>query len=417
MRSSLPARPPAVNSARRSSYMNRTVITYLLIAIAVVVLGALAGWYFFLRSQGAAVASLKSGLGLGTQAPFGIPVGTSPAAEQSGAVSGSTSAPPQMWRVATAPVAGFTFATSTEGAVVRYVERATGYVFEANLKTGAISRLTNMLMPKIYEAYLTADGRVVERSVSEGAITTFAGTFENTASSTLAGSSLQNNIYALAPSPDTARMFSIVAKGRGVSGVVSNWDGSGQKEVFSSAVPGWRAQWLPDGRIVVVQKAVDSLPGYAYSIRGNTVSSLLEDIPGLTLLPRSDSGALLYGTSLGGALSLYVQQSATTSAVRLPLTTLADKCAWMPGRALIAYCGVPQSSPASDFLDRWYRGEVHQADTLWRIDASSGRVEQAFAPAANSPVDIDLVAVDQSGAYLGFVNSADLSLWVLRFEK
>ncbi len=396
-------------------------VQYLLIAILVIVLGALAGWYLFLHAQSIKNQALSTDLGLGAPAPFGTTQGTSGGFSTMSASTstgtGGSAQPPQLWHVTTAPIAGFAFASSTDGMVVRYVERATGYVFEANLTTGTIVRLTNTLSPKIYEAQFAPPDRVAERSIDNGGnITTFAGLYGVGTSSALTGTSFAANIEALAADPSSNNVFSLIDKGSGVVGVISGWDGSKPKQVFSSGVPGWRAWWLPDGRIVLEQNAADSVLGYSYVLRNGAQTPLIDPLPGLTAIPQSGSAALLYSTSQNGALSLYVRPAGSSTPLQLPLATLADKCAWAPNSPTV-YCGAPQTTPGADFLDAWYRGEAHSADAMWSIDTSSGKAAQIFAPSSSAALDVDEPSVDGSGSYFGFINASDLSLWVLRLGR
>ena len=408
----------------------RTLITYTLAAIAVIILGALAGWYFFLRSQTTATTALNTARGFNAQTPTGGGFGTTDTgistSDSAGfGVSGnsaapvSTTTPPQLWHVTVIPVGGVGFATSTTGSKVRYVERATGYVFEANPTTSGLARLTNSLMPKIYEAYIAGGNRILARYLTaDGSISTFAGLVATaTTSSSLTGVSLPKNLLAVASDPATPQLFYLQREGSGVAGITAAWDGSKPKQVFSSALSDWRVWWLSDGRIVLTQKPADSLAGYAYTLKAGVLTPLLGPLSGLSILPRTNSSALLYSTSSGGNLALFARMSATTTATRLAITTLADKCAWVPGTALIAYCAVPQTAAPTGFLDAWYRGEMHSADALWRVDVSTGQSQLIFTPATTVSLDVVNPVVDDTGAYIAFMNAADGSPWLLRLNK
>lgn len=399
----------------------KKILRYVLFALVVVILGSLAGWYLFLRSQTGTTDALNAARGFGTQSPVGSPFGAGSSdtggSWASGTSTGSTAQPPQLWHVATTPSAGIGFATSTAGGHLRFAERATGYVFEASPTTGEIARLTNTLMPKLYDAVFASFGRIAARSVDDSGITTFAGIVNTATSSSLTGSVLPKNILELAPDPNSAQIAYLQSSGSGVVGVTSAWDSSKQKQFFNSALPDWRITWLSDGRIVLAQKAADGLAGYAYTLTGGVLRPLLGPLPGLTVLPRAGSSALLYGTSSGGDLELFVRISATTTATRLSIATTADKCAWAPGGALIAYCAVPQTTPGGNFLDAWYRGETHSVDALWRIDAGAGQAQLIFTPDSRAAIDVVHPVVDATGAYIAFMNGADLSPWLLRFNK
>lgn len=239
----------------------------------------------------------------------------------------------------------------------------------------------------------------------------------------LGGSYLAKNIVSIATNPKSGTLFYLVRNASGVAGVSADWDGEKQKTIFSSVIMSWRPTVLEDGRIILTQAAADSAPGYAYELKKDgTLSPLLGPTLGLTVRVRSTSGegassAILWGQSVRGAMSLFVQVDKGATAVRLPIRTIADKCVWTSGKDLVAYCGVPQGSAGQNFLDDWYRGAAHSSDALWRIDASAGTAEMVYAPPSNASIDIENMAVDSGGNYITFTNAVDKSPWIFRITK
>jgi len=420
----------------------RTIIEYVLAVILVLILGGLAGWYFFLRTQTKTITSQSAARGFDTAIPQGnadgvsglSPTGVSPSTPaQSSSPQTSTPAqrPPQLWHVETKPVAGQTFVGSGGGLRLRYVERASGYVFEADPATGQFLRLSNTLLPKVYEAVLTENGHVFVRSLdSGGSITTFAGTVSTSTSSasssaarTLLGSYLAKNIASMGAHPQSGSLFYLVKNADGVSGVTSDWNGAKLKTIFASTIPSWRPTVLGDGRIILVQAAADNVAGYAYELKKDgTLSPIAGPVSGLTMLVRpltekNAPNAFLFGQSVRGTMTLFVRVGQNATAVQLPIKTLADKCVWGKGKELVAYCGVPQGLPSQNYLDEWYRGAVHSSDALWRINASAGSAELLYTPPSNTPIDIEKMSIDRGANYITFTNAADGSLWLLRLAK
>lgn len=411
----------------------RTLIEYILAAIIVLILGGLAGWYFFLRTQTQTTSTQSAARGFGAAIPEGNANGTSPFSGISGASPSSSEAisvaqrPPQLWQVAAEPIAGQAFVGSGNDLRLRYVERASGYVFEADPETGTSIRRTNTLLPKIYEALLTGNGHVYERSIDAGgAITTFVGTIAtstdassaSSSSQTLLGAYLAKDIASMSADPRTGALFYIERGASGVSGVTADWNGGKQKTIFTSTIMHWQPTVLEDGRIILVQAAADSVPGYAYELKKDgTQSLLLGPLPGLTMRARASSGALLWSQSARGIMSLFVRVDQNSTGVQLPIKTLADKCAWAHGKDPVAYCGVPQGSAGQNFLDVWYRGAAHSSDALWRIDASAGTAEMIYTPPSDTSIDVENMLVDSGGNYITFMNAANKSLWLLRLSK
>ncbi len=99
---------------------------------------------------------------------------------------------PRLWQAADTPVAGFGFLGQTSR--LYYAERATGNMFQADPADSSRVRLTNTLFPKTYQAIFADDGAVILRSLKDsGAITTFAGTIST--SSTADGLQTLEGLY------------------------------------------------------------------------------------------------------------------------------------------------------------------------------------------------------------------------------
>ncbi|MEK7156238.1 MAG: hypothetical protein AAB790_00315 [Patescibacteria group bacterium] len=413
----------------------RAIVEYLLAAVLVLILGSLAGWYFFLRTQTKTTVEQGTARGFGIAIPEGRANGDIPAgfARTDGAApAGRTSErPAQLWQVEEKPTAGHAFVGSAGTLRLRYVERAGGYVFDADPGTGLRTRLTNTLLPKVYEAQLSENGHVFERSVDTlGNITTFAGTVStstgaSSASSsamTLLGSYLAKNIANLTTHPVSGALLYTVADTNGGTVVSSEWDGQKPKALLQSAILSWRPALSEDGRIFLAQAAADGVLGYAYELKKDgTLNRLLGPVPGLVVRVRpgskAETDALLWSQSTRGELRLFVRVGQNATAVQLPVRTAADKCVWLPGNDPVAYCGVPQGSVGQNFLDNWYRGSAHSSDSLWRIDAGAGTAELIFTPPSNTPIGIENITIDREGSVLAFTNATDKSLWLFRLAK
>ena len=422
-----------------------TILRYALIALVVLILVGLAWWYFFLSSKGETLRESDAGRGAGLEAPsFGSAIGSTyenilsslaTLAGQTGAEG--TTTPPRLLQVSKTPAAGLGFvelgspsrknsdgqSTST---ALRFVERSTGYVLEVSPQSGVVTRLTNTLIPRVYEAEVSRDGRVIERFLdgANGAVVTILGSIP--VASTTAGDMLRaltqqrlpDGIRSIAFSPDGKELL-YIAPGEtgGAAGVRVNADGAKPQKIFSSSIPGWRVDWLRDGRIILVQNASDGVPGYAYELgKGGSLSPLVPPAPGLTLLARPLSSALIFGASSGSSLTLSARLDKKSSVSELPLRTIADKCVWSPSEQFVVFCAVPQRPTPANFLDLRHRGEAHTADAWWRVDMSAGSTKLLYAP-GDIMLDVENPAIDDAGAYIAFMNAADKSLWLLRIKE
>ncbi len=403
-----------------------SLIGFTLAAIIVIVLGALSGWYFFIRGETQATADRDSARGFGADAPTFV--GALGNAYQNaistvfgqGDAEGETRSTQGLWRVTQTPVAGFGFVAEERGERLYFAERSTGYVFSADPASEAVERLSNTLMPKTYEALFGKNGTILMRGLDgNDAITTFSGTLSTTTSDalrSLSGVALGKNILRIALSPAGDEVLYLAQDAGKFVGIRAGARGGGQKRVFLSGIGSWRVDWLSDGRIIFLEEPADRTLGHAYEVRSGGITKIAPGLPGLVVLPRASSTALAYSTSGEDGVRLFAR-TGETSSVQLPVRTVAEKCVWAPARANILYCAVPQTLPAGGYLDRWYRGELHTADAWWEIDVSANTARALYTPGSNTSLDVKDPAIAPNGSAIAFVNASDRSLWVLRIHE
>lgn len=399
-------------------------LTYALVFVVIVMLGALAGWYFFLRSRTESTVATDAARGLESQTPsFGNPAGSNSANSigvlPTGSSGNGTSASQRLWEVDAAPVAGDAFAPqNASSTALYYVERGNGYVFSADAGQEKITRVSDTLTPKVYEAVvLPKTQAVLLRGLDDtGSVTTVYGSFATTSTDGgpvgLSETPLANGIRRIAVAPGES-LFLLSTGAAGSTGTTAKADGTKPSKVFSSPLSEWEPQYGYQG-LILTESAADNMPGYAYVLSKGALTPLLGPLPGLQILPNAGENALLYSESSGGTLSVFAQVGGGKS-VALPIHTIVEKCVWAPGKSLIAYCAVPNAIPSAQFIDDWYQGIVHTADTWWQIDASAGTAQQLFSmPRA---LDVQAPHIDSSGNYIAFINGSDQSLWLFRIAQ
>ncbi|TSC87000.1 MAG: hypothetical protein G01um10148_105 [Parcubacteria group bacterium Gr01-1014_8] len=446
------------------------IFKYASIGLIFVLIIGLGGWYIYLRTQTSSIDAASSGRGFRASIPTSSslgstftniisgfrrtpseasenPPGISPQSFSSGIsnfsegvktafgnlisglgslVPGSASSTPikqtpRLWQVQKSPVAGFRFIAATT-TTLRFMERSSGYIFDVNPATGKTTRVTNTLIPKVYDARFARDGSPVIKTLENDVRTTYSATLASSSNETLATlvlTPLGNNVADAVPNATSRELLSLIESENGSSIVRSGWNGSKPTTLFSSSLSGWRMYWTYDNKVYIAQKAATGVPGNAYELLGNgELVPLARSVSGLTIVPKATSTALLIASD-AGVVSTLVRPNADTAFIILPVKTIVDKCLWAPGNNLIAYCAVPSSIPSKQFLDEWYRGEIHTADSWWRVDASAGSAQLLFSPAreSGSSLDAETPRIDNSGTYIAFLDSHDKSLWILRINE
>jgi len=462
--------------------MERTMryVRYATIILALLMLFGLGGWYLYIQRQTVAVSELSDARGFSAPTPsyagesgstlrnilggWGITrgpnAGDSASAQGGGSGGAGTNAdgtggsdtggggfisgvfgmltgsdstqtaervvrPPRLWRVHPTPVAGATFAATS---TIRYMERATGHLFEADINTGKIVRKTSTLIPKVLDASLSQNAVVAQALTDSGESVVLKGSVVYATSTESQGSiryeSLGEGTLTGVQSNNNQILYTLVSQGAGSTLIRSRFDGTSPVKLFESHLKGWLVHYLPDGRVFVAQRPSSGAPGYAYEVLQNgALIPVARNIPGLTIRPRASSTALLIGSD-DGSLRMFARTANDSSTVELPIRTVADKCAWvLPQGAtstlsFVAFCGVPKTSTSKKFIDEWYAGKTHTSDDIWRIDVGAGTAERVFSPEseANYPVDVEKMRVGRNGEYILFTNALDKTLMLFRMN-
>lgn len=410
------------------------VFRYIGIAAIALLLVGLLGWYFFLRTQTGGIAGLDAARGFDIAVPSFTGSRSSTAENISGGVGtesllvaqAGAEKPPRLWKVSTSPVAGAGFIVGST--TLRYVERSTGHIYDANPLTGGVTRVTKELVPKVYDATIVGTSTLIMRMLDEEGIPATIigrlGTSTDDGFTALATSNLGGTIRALAASPTTPEIVMLAAGGGGATHLIrAREDGSSPRQLLSMGVGGFSIEWLADQRLFLTEKPASGILGNAYEVVQGALAPVVRGVPGLMILPRTSSGALLYSSDDGARVRLFARTSAQASPSELSLQTLAEKCVWAHGGSgtstptLAAYCAAPQSALPPNFTDLWLRGAAHTMDTWFRIDVSAAKSEKFFTPETSVALDVEHPRIDPSGEYIAFTNARDKSLWVLRIEE
>lgn len=339
---------------------------------------------------------------------------------------------PRLRQISKTPTAGMYPIVRSGKTIIRYVERATGNIYETNMGDMHKTRISNSLIPRVQEAFFVNEGKsVLYRYVAESGsfITTFITSVPTAASvktetqigtstDTVSGSFLEENILHAIPSFDTKSLFyttkSSDFQAGGGKGNIFNFSKNTASQVFSSPF----SEWLPvyfDGKTVALQtKASQNIPGFLYSITlpNGELQKIIGDINGLTALPDRNLQKILYSESTRGGLKLRIYDRKEKSSIDVTTPTLPEKCVWTIDGAVL-YCAIPDYLPAAEYPDTWYQGSVALNDAVWKIDPSSGNTSILFITGTfNAPeMDMTSLTLTPNAEFLFFINKNDSTLW------
>jgi hypothetical protein len=231
----------------------------------------------------------------------------------------------------------------------------------------------------------------------------------------LRGTYFPGNIISAAVSPKGNQVFTIENVGGNGVGFISNLDGSGSKQIFSTPLAQVNAFWPTANTIMLATRASAGSLGYLYSINAKTgvISGVFGGVGGLSVLPNGTAQLVLYSdlsSSVNLVTSLYNIKNASSQ--DLPFATLAEKCVWSQHNPLDLFCAVPSLMP-TDYPDAWYEGTDSGVDKIIEIDTDTGSVHlvSGLAQDAKTQIDAEWLALDPTEHFLYFVNKKDLSLW------
>ena len=309
---------------------------------------------------------------------------------------------------------------------LRYVDRATGNIYQTFADKIEERKFSATVIPKIYEAffgnkgqsvvmrYLKTDGRTIETFVA-GLPKEYIGgdTAEN---NELKGSFLPENIKDVSLSPDTGSIIYLFNVGDNIVGTTLNLTSNKKVQVFDSPFTEWLSFWPNSKMITFTTKPSSGVPGYMYATDpgSKNFNKILSRINGLTTLASPSGKLVLYGSD---NLSLGVYHTDTKISDPLQLRTLPEKCVW--GRVGdVVYCGVPKFIGAGQYPDTWYQGEISFNDQIWKIDIKTGNATIIADPAETGGEEIDAIklGMDEGENYLFFVNKKDSRLWELQLK-
>jgi hypothetical protein len=305
---------------------------------------------------------------------------------------------------------------------LRYVDRATGNIYQTFADKIAERKFSATVIPQIYEAlfgnkglsvvmrYLKADGRTIE---------TFVGNLpkellgaDTTVPNEIKGTFLPENIKDISLSPDTSSVFYLFNSGDNIVGTTMNLTTNKKVQIFTSPFTEWLSQWPNTGAITLTTKPSSGIPGYMYILNSNTKSltSVFGSINGLTTLTSPSGKLVLYNND---SLSLGVYHTDTKVSDPLGVRTLPEKCVWGKLSDTV-YCAVPKSIDTGSYPDTWYQGEVSFRDQIWKIDLKTGNATMLVDPITISngeEIDGTKLMMDDGENYLFFVNKKDSYLW------
>jgi len=307
--------------------------------------------------------------------------------------------------------------------LARYVDRATGHIFEIDPATAKKREIVNSTIPSVHEAFFNDLGnRVVMRYLSENnqVETLFAKIPESmSGSKNLEQIEISNDkIVTFSISPDKKKYFALSEKLAEVVISEHSFDKTLNRTVLNSPFFSWIPQWLGTDKILLVTKPSAYAEGFVYI--KNTTQDKLEKIQdrllGLTVLGDKSGKYILFSYSNNESISnLFLKNTQKDNNLNIGLKTFPEKCAW-GGDSRKLICGVPKYIEEGIYPDDWYMSIQGFSDDLWVMVIDDFSFSKSMAKndtleESGKNLDIILPEIDKAEKYFFFINKKDNTLW------
>ncbi len=330
------------------------------------------------------------------------------------------------------PVAGIFPINRIGKSYIDFIEKETGNIFETRIADMQMNRLSNSIMPRIFEAYFANGGNsIVVRYLKNNSdvISSFdldiskskivPGSSATSTSAMPSGRFLPAGVMDMKISSDMNSAFFMTRnagfKDRNSFGSVFDFNKNTVSEVFQSAFSEWLPVYFNSAEVLLQTKASQKVPGFLYSlnIKTGVLQKVMGDINGLTTLPSPDGQKILYSESTKGGMTLHVYNRANETTTDLPKQTLPEKCVWTKD-GLFIYCAISNTITSSEYPDTWYQGITSFSDNIWKINTQTGISAIILTTSSFTPQSMDMTHLTLSPLedYLFFINKKDSTPWL-----
>jgi len=327
-------------------------------------------------------------------------------------------------KLSSEPVSGAGILDVKAGSIVRYIEKATGHIFEVEMFSPNQNRISNTTIPLAYDAiWGNKNTSLVVRYLKDDDVTvdTYALTIKEVSTST------ENNVSAVSFPANISgvsglnnSMFYLQQTDNSSVGFISNFSGKNRKQIWNSEIKELNSQYINPKTVSLTTKPARNISGFMYFVDTGTgqVKKILGDIVGLSTLTDSDANQVLYLTQ-GDGVQLSVFNQKSKSFLPVTPTTFPEKCVWSKRDKSIVYCAVPEESLDGSSLTFWYQGVYSFGDYIWKYDIKNNisSIVSNLYDESSERIDVIKPILSENEQYLIFLNKMDNSLWSLDLTK
>lgn len=320
------------------------------------------------------------------------------------------------------PVTGALLFRRNDQDIVRFLEKATGHIYEVNLSANSRDRVSNTTIPKTEEVLWGKDGlSFILRNANSGYIQTIFGQFDTKATGTpqdVLTEEIDENILMGTFSPDKSRIATGNESPTGFELRIGDANAKRLTTTWKYPLSEWRIAWPESKTIALTGKASANVGGSLFFINPDTgAQRSILTAPGLITQVSPDANNVLYSTSQNNSVLLSLKTLSPESLQALSYKTIADKCAWISSIQFV--CAIPNEILPKDMPDSWYRGDAQFTDTLWIHNIRTGESREIveFSGSEKDGIDVDQIISAPNQNILLVKNKKDGILWAVTLQQ
>lgn len=332
---------------------------------------------------------------------------------------------PLLRQVTFEPTAGFiTFDDSdnTDGGFIRYTDRAVGHIYQTQLTSTKVDRLSNTTIPKIINALWVDQDNFVARFLSDDLNTqkTFSATLlaQEDGTYQTSGSYMEDNINDVYIKNKDLYLYT--KENSSKNGLVIKKEGVNLTQILNNPFSNWKIDKIVGNNAYIYTTPSAYAFGYLFSLNINTGSlqTLVSDKLGGVFNTSNNSENVLISLNSQNRPNLYIYNFDSGEGKSLKTKTLASKCVWSQDN-INTYCGVPNNIESGSYPDNWYKGEISFSDSIYKINTESLEGKKLIDLSVYTPYEIDVTKLQLSSneKYLLFIDKQTEFLWALRLEE
>lgn len=394
------------------------ISAFILLILAITLTG-----YYFILSTNENVADGKKPF-FGNLFPFGNNNVTEEIPFEPNEFEGSTptlevtSFEQQVRLISNEPVAGSIFISGSKGDMVRYIEKATGHIFDVPTFENNTNRVSNTTIPQLYTASFVENGAgfIAQYTKDGDTIETLYGKLVGTSTEkSVSGTILSRSIITFAVSPDQKNIFTLEKTQNGSEGYISLPNGTSKKLIWTSPLREFIPQFISNTRIGLQSKPHPSAFGVFFDVNTTTgaKNTMISNEKNLATLPNTTRSYMLHLNDSG----LFVTDIRTIITTEISPYTFPEKCVWAKTKTFL-YCAVPNANLTVNSLYAWYQGKVSYSDTIWEYDVVGNTARRLvnLEELAGRSIDISHMSINSSDTLLLVQSKTDGSLWTVKIN-